>query len=551
MATSDSVRKIFRDHRLIPFLILALLIVLYVFSSRLIEASPRIETITPEVGEPGKVLIISGENFGEERNGSEVIFAGMRPNSNSYVEWSDSRISVRIPEEVNSGKLYVRKQGEESNALLFTNVNHIPKRLSGPAAPGMPYIEELDRSSGAVGALVRIRGLNFSSEQGAGRVVFSSSVKEEEPGKPVIEAGVPCLAIDFDYENWADQEISVRVPDGATSGSVRVETDRGLSNAVYFEVAGLPGDRLLPETRGYQINYVVEVENVSASPENALNLWIPNAISSLAQGNLEALRDPEPLWEDFNGVARYRLQEVEPWRRYTVSVTYWLDRSSVETRISAAKVPRDYDRDRRLYRVYTSPDSVVPSAEDYIIALGRRSIGRETNPYLKARALYRMILRDFAPGEESNGTPREFIESRRGDAFDYSLLLTATLRSVQVPARIVSGSYILPDGSTDFHYWCEFYLPSFGWVPTDPFLGDAGQEPDPTLESPEEYYFGSIDNWRVAFSRGIVDIKPTDPKSLLRVKDRVYSLQTIHEEAVGNIEDYQSRWRPVKVIDRW
>lgn len=543
MAARNKLRTIFRDPRVIPFLILALLIVLYAFSSRLIEASPRIEAISPEVGEPGKVLTISGENFGEERNGSEVIFAGMRPTTNSYVEWSDTRISVKIPDEVNSGKLYIRKNGEESNALLFTNVNHIPKRLSGPAAPGMPYIEELDRASGTIGSLLRIRGLNFSSEQGAGRVIFSSSVKEEAPGKPVIDAGVPCLAIDFDYENWADGEISVRVPDGATSGSVRVETDRGLSNAVYFEVDGIPGDRLLPETRGYQINYVVEVENVRASPENALNLWIPNPIVSLAQGNLEALRDPEPLWEDFNGVARYRLQEVEPWRRYTVSVTYWLDRSSIETRISTANVPREYDQERRLYRVYSSPDTVVPSAEEYIIALGRRSIGRESNPYLKAQALYRMILRDFAPGK-ANGSVREFIETRQGDAFDYSLLLTATLRSVQVPARIVSGSLLFPDGSSDFHYWCEFYLPSFGWVPADPYLGEAGQEL-------EEYYFGSIDNRRVAFSRGIVDIKPTDPKSLLRVKDRVYSLQTIHEEAVGNIEDYQSRWRPVKIIDRW
>ena len=239
-----------------------LLVLLYVFSSRIIERSPRIEAITPEVGEPGKVLIISGEHFGDARNGSEVVFAGMRPNSGSYLEWSDNRISVRIPDEVNSGRLIVRRDGEESNALLFTNSDHIPKQLSGPAAPGMPYIEELSTGSGSIGSLVSIRGLNFGAEQGGGSVFFASSVAENDEGFDVIDGGVRCSQLDYDYENWAEQELVVRVPDGATSGGIRVVTDRGVSNALYFELTGMVGDRLLPDKRGYQLNYTVEVEDV-------------------------------------------------------------------------------------------------------------------------------------------------------------------------------------------------------------------------------------------------------------------------------------------------
>ena len=250
-------------------------------------------------------------------------------------------------------------------------------------------------------------------------------------------------------------------------------------------------------------------------------------------------------------MARYRLQEVEPWRRYSVSVTYWVDRTALETRISPARVPESYDRDSKLYKVYTSPDSIVPSADSSVTSFARRATGREKNPYLKARAVYRTLLADFAPREQGNGSVDEFIESRQGDAFDFSRLYTGMLRAVQVPARIVAGSYFFADGSSAFHYWSEFYIAGFGWVPVDPFLGDQGHEIDPTIETPAAYFFGSVDNWRVAFSRGIVDIRPTDPKSLLRTKDRVYSLQTIHEEAVGNIDSYQSRWLPVKVIDRW
>ena len=376
-------------------------------------------------------------------------------------------------------------------------------------------------------------------------------MEQKSDGTDPAAGGIQCSSADFDYEGWGETEVSVRVPDGATSGSIRLVSDRGISNALYFEVTGMIGDRLLPNKRGYQVNYTVEIENVNASPGNALNLWIPNVIGGSSQTNLDAVRDPAPLWEDYNGVARYRLQDVEPWRRYTVSITYWLDRTALETRITAAKVTSTYDRDWKLYKVFTSPDSIVPSADRQVTALAERTVGRETNPYYKARDLYRMIIKDFAPRKGGNPDVTAFLESHQGDSFDYNRLYTALLRAVHVPARVIAGSYIFTDGTTTFHYWAEYYLHGFGWIPVDSFMGDKGHELDPDIEEPEDYYFGSVDNRRILFSRGIVDIKPTDPKSRLRVKDRVYSLQTIHEEAVGNIEDYESRWYPLRVIDRW
>jgi transglutaminase-like putative cysteine protease len=551
VAVSTPLKKLFKDQRSIPIVFLLLLVGLYVFSSQMIERSPRIESITPEVGAPGKVLVISGEHFGSERNGSGVIFAGTRPNSTSYMEWTDSRISVRIPEDVGSGKLYVRIGNKTSNSILFTNSQHIPKQLSGPAAPGMPYIASLDNAGGPIGSVVSIRGLNFGSEQGSGRVYFSSTIAENDEGREYIDRGIVCSLADFDYESWEDQTIRVRVPDNAISGSIRVVTDRGVSNALYFEVTDLAGDRILREKRGYQITYTVEIEEVDASPGNSLNLWIPNVMSSPTQGNLEAVRDPIPLWEDFNGVARYRLQELEPWRRYTVSVTYWLDRTALETRIVPSRISMEYDRNWRMYRVYTSPDSYVPSGTQEVETMAARATGREGNPYLKARSIFRVLIRDFAPSSKGNTSVSRLLETRQGDSFDYARLYTAMLRASGVPARIISGCYIFADSTTSVHYWVEFYVPGFGWVPSDPFVGDTGYGDDIEVEDPADYYFGNVDNRRIAFSRGIIELRPTDPTSRLNVKTRIYSLQTIHEEAVGNISSYQSRWYPVRVIDRW
>jgi hypothetical protein len=48
------------------------------------------------------------------------------------------------------------------------------------------------------------------------------------------------------------------------------------------------------------------------------------------------------------------------------------------------------------------------------------------------------------------------------------------------------------------HFWAEFYIPHYGWIPVDANYGDV-QVKDFKDRS---FYFGNLDNRHIAFSRG-------------------------------------------------
>lgn len=113
------------------FLLLAVLLV----GSR--ARRPVIEAANPRIGRGGDPLILTGRNFGRERNGGSVVIAGVTPSGSAYLEWSDRRISVRVPREVRSGFVRVVAGGIRSNGVLFANRDYLPVVLSGADA-GQP-----------------------------------------------------------------------------------------------------------------------------------------------------------------------------------------------------------------------------------------------------------------------------------------------------------------------------------------------------------------------------------------------------------------------------
>ena len=58
------------------------------------------------------------------------------------------------------------------------------------------------------------------------------------------------------------------------------------------------------------------------------------------------------------------------------------------------------------------------------------------------------------------------------------------------------------------HFWAEFYLPRFGWLPVDINYGD---EPWGIKET--NFYFGNMDNLHIAFSKGKVDFHLPDSEN--------------------------------------
>src|SRR6056297_882372 len=476
------------------FLLFILLVAIAIYSAVFTVKKPHISKLSPPAAYPQESLRIEGEGFGPSRENGDVIIAGIRLTSSHLEQWTENEIRVKVPQGVESGRVYVITQNGKSNGILFSNRAHIPVILSGPVEPGHPYIESISPEKGAVGTRVTISGRNFGRRRGTGKVYFrflavdTTAVSKDESSAE--NSYVECSELDFDYEVWSDQELVVYVPDGAISGSVMVDNDRGQSNALYFEVTSPVGSKRFEQSKGYQIQQDIRVSNVQvADGKNGLEVWVPKLFSGYAQRNIEAIHDPEPLWLDYKGIMRYSLKPPEEWFEYSLSHTYWFDRYSIRTDINARDVG-EYDQERKLYTHYTQPNMFIPSDNENIAAVAASRAGRSGNPYRRAYALFEYIIDqiEYDPGFRYDSL-EECIDSGRGDARDYGLLFVAMARSIGIPARPVAGLIVYGDKLTRRHVWAEFYVPQLGWVPVDPALADGTGLLDIQVEDPGSFYF--------------------------------------------------------------
>lgn len=139
--------------------------------------------------------------------------------------------------------------------------------------------------------------------------------------------------------------------------------------------------------------------------------------------------------------------------------------------------------------------------------------GKKTN-LQKARAIYDWIVdnmyRDPNVKGCGYGDVEKLLVTLGGKCADIHSVFVALARASGVPAREVFGIRI-PKGQEGEmtkaqHCWAEFYQPGYGWVVVDP--ADVRKiilEQKLTLEEAKpyrEYYFGAIDENRIAFGTG-------------------------------------------------
>lgn len=255
-------------------------------------------------------------------------------------------------------------------------------------------------------------------------------------------------------------------------------------------------------------------------------LWVPTPIQLDCQRNVQILnitpkeylkRAPQLTSDIGNAYFEFPLDRIKDDIQVVVefSFTHYeqyftIDPNNVGT----------YDKTTDLYQRYTrSGTNIVLSRA--IRKTARRVIGTETNPYLQARKLYFYVLDNYVYSFMPHmylyqrGIPEsEFVlENGYGDCGSQSMFFAALCRSVGIPARALGGMLLTP-GSPSGHFWAEFYLPNYGWVPVDPTIDEAVLYAD-TLSAEQrkqvhEYFFGHLDNRRYIIQTD-VDV-PTQPQ---------------------------------------
>jgi len=515
-----------------------------------LDGAPRIDSIDPRIGNRGEVLTIKGTGFRDERGESRVLIAGTAPTASSYIEWSDTRITVRIPDFGESGLVYVSVDGKKSNPTLYTDRASVPQPVSTANVGVGPRAVSIDPPKAAVGASVTIAGLNFGAARENGAVLFAWDAEAAPSAPAAVRApdSIEPSEIEFAYEQWSDREIRLRVPDGAVSGNLRVRTDRGTSDPLYFEVSDKPGAKTYKDKRTYVFTYSAEITAPQVSGPNTLYLWMPVPVSAPYQRNRQQLsRSVDPFVEGHRGAALFQFKDLTAGKQERVTLSYLVDSYAVETQIKASSIKREQQGPIR--SAYTLATKLVPSDDKEIVKLAERLAGKERNPYLQARRIYDWLRTDAGIALETRtGGALEALTDKKADAYSAALLFCALVRARGIPAIPVAGYLVDRSRNSRRHWWAEFWIDGFGWIPVDPAFG-AGAIPEGfgAGVDAKEYYFGNIDNQRIVFSRGQSDLSPMDPRGKTVARTRSYAFQTIWEESVGGLDAYSSLWNDIEV----
>ena len=496
------------------------------------EQELEIHSIDPRIGRMSDILVILGIGFGDERNQSYVSIAGTPPVSSAYLSWNDREIIVRLPEFGDSGLVFVHRGKRISNPALFTNQSGLPVPII-QAEGNEPRITSIEPVSGPIGSLITIRGRNFGISRRDGGVFFPW---EEEQPQPLIgdqsQGFIEVSETEFGYEFWSEREIRVRVPSGAVSGNLELRTPGGNSRPVFFEITGRPGTMTFRDRRSYTFSLMVDFEIQTTSSPNILYVWMPQPSPSSFQRNIRLLsRTPEPFIDDHMGTSIFQFINISAGTKMGILISFSTDVYAVETDVRN-QAPARLNRPSPIGEIYTLPSALIPSNDPDIIARAREIAGNERLPYGQAQRIY-----NWLSGSEDIS-----------DSFNTALLFCALARSLGIPAIPVEGVLVNRYLDTSIHFWAEFWIDGFGWIPVDPVLGAGAAPPHFTLRDDfSRYYFGNQDSQRLTFSRGERFLSQMAPQGRSIINGREFSIQNLWEEALGGLQSYSSFWNDVTI----
>ncbi|MGP1565328.1 MAG: transglutaminase domain-containing protein, partial [Treponema sp.] len=533
MNSSSAFNYFFRKSPLLRTLLWILFAALFtfisLFISKKLKSLPEIKELTPPVGSPGDIVIINGHGFGNSKDSGCVDFGGNNLTASSYILWSDEQIKIVLPQDFQDGLVTVKTKNGRSNPAFFANANAAPVAVMPDKSSILPVITSFSPESPVIGGELIIYGTNFGTIRDKSQVFFSiqrgeNRLQRNENDKSGMESKenlrfIPCNEDDFDYEYWSDNEIRVRIPDGAVAGEAYVQTAKGKSPEVFVKVSGKAGVKAFISPKTYLIQTAVDIDDASSDKDSSIILRCPYPYVTAAQPLVQLTNSKhEPVIENYQHSTIYQVRKdngKEEKKRFSEDFMIYV--YETRTEISAAKLGKRDGINAELYEYATRADECVPSDDEAVHDLLKKIIGNEKNAYNIAALVYNYMTENFTVrGDIRRGkiSPIDLIDKKHGDAYDFAMIFTALLRAAGIPALPDSGILIGADMKAQNHWWCEFYLSEFGWVPADPALG-AGLDYQLWRKDTDvrKYYFGNLDAQHILFSRGWNEIKPSSPQN--------------------------------------
>lgn len=540
-----------RKHSILRFGLFALVLIVATSISLLVTFSakkdPELTHISPSIALPGDTIHVYGNHFGNNIEDSYVEIAGNRLTSSSYTSWTDNDIQIRLPQNVTDGLVYVVTSAGKSQAVNFTNKATIPVLVKNNTQSSAPFITNISEKNGTIGKVITILGKNFGTLRNNSKVFFS--IQADEGNHEFIS----CSENNFDYEFWSNQEIRVRVPDGASSGDIYINTNNGSSNLFNLNISNMPGTKNFLDKKTFLLSISANITAEEFKGTADVILRVPKPVISSTQRNIEIpVSNPEPVISDYmNTLVHQTTIDAKQNNKFSVAHSFVVPVYAIKTNITSEKVKPFSTEILQHFADYLKEDEIVPTSNPLVTELKAKITSRISNPYLQAKAIYNYLIDNFEilselRPAETNVT--DLIENKSGDAYDFAMIFCALARNAKIPCIPVSGIYVDSNMEAHNHWWNEFYIQDFGWIPVDCALGAGLEYANYNDEDNyKNFYFGNLDSQHVIFSRGWNKIKSAHINGNVVYRPKTYALQSIWEEASTDIQAYSSFWSNVYV----
>jgi len=177
------------------------------------------------------------------------------------------------------------------------------------------------------------------------------------------------------------------------------------------------------------------------------------------------------------------------------------------------------------YLLYTRSERNI-ELTDAVREKAREIVGNETNPHLAAQLIYYHIIETYPYShvphcsldarEPKIAESTYMFETDHGDCGTQSMLFSAFCRSLGIPARAIGGYQMIMAETPGTHFWAEYYLPGYGWVPNDVTIAEAADWvviPEEKRSAFKDYYAANLDPARLVIQKNVdAPMKPALPE---------------------------------------
>ena len=166
------------------------------------------------------------------------------------------------------------------------------------------------------------------------------------------------------------------------------------------------------------------------------------------------------------------------------------------------------------YRKYTGSQISITLTPE-LKQKAREVVGNETNPYRKAQKIYwHVISLPYSsisyPRLLANGTQKPasdyVVTTGFGDCGAQSAYFAALCRASGIPARAIGGRQMVP-GYGGSHFWSEYYLPGYGWIPNDVTVAEGAEWSHNATDADrlryKTYYSENLDPYRYIIQKDL------------------------------------------------